>query len=169
MRMKPKRCVILVGHGGIPTDCPPRLVRRFKRLEARAKGRPSPELAALDARLRSWPRNSKTDPYQGGLEAVAAALRRELKGRLVLDAYNEFSAPSLEQAFDEALRQGALEVTVVTTMYTRGGIHSETEIPAILAALGRRHPQVTLRYAWPFDLKAVARLLAGEIRRAQRR
>lgn len=169
MRMKPKRCVLLVGHGGIPTDCPPGLVREFKRLEARDRGRPSRGLAKVERKLRSWPRTPKTDPYRTGLRAVASALRRELKGRLVLEAYNEFCAPSLEQAFEEAVRRGASQVTVITTMYTRGGIHSEREIPALLRALGGLHPRVQVRYAWPFSGHAIGRMLAAEVRRAEQR
>lgn len=161
--------MILIGHGGIPSDCPPELVREFKRLEARDRRRPSPEFLELDGKLRSWPRTARTDPYRTGLRAVAAALRRQLKGRLVLEAYNEFCAPSLDQAFAQAVRRGAAHVTVITTMYTRGGLHSETEIPALLAALGRRYPRVRIRYAWPFALAAVGRMLAAEVRRTQRR
>src|SRR5688572_29604032 len=99
--------VILVGHGGVPTDCPPELVSEFKRQEALAKRGPAPGLAEADAKLRRWPRTAQTDPYQAGLEAVGAALRRALGGREVLLAYNEFCAPSLEEALAEALRRGA--------------------------------------------------------------
>jgi sirohydrochlorin cobaltochelatase len=44
-------------------------------------------------------------------------------------------------------------------MFTKGGVHSEVEIPETLEALRASHPEVELRYAWPFDTGAVARLL----------
>jgi len=156
------RCVILVGHGGVPTDCPPALVSEFKRLEAAARGRMTPELAEADRKLRAWPRTARTDPYKAGLENIAAALERKM-GEPVLPAYNEFCAPSLQDAFADAARRGARSITVISTMYTRGGIHSETEIPQILEELRRAHPGVDARYVWPFDVDAIAAFLAGEI------
>ncbi len=165
--MPPQKCLILVGHGAVPTDCPPGLVAEFKRLEAAAKGRPSPGLAEADAKLRAWPRSPRTDPYQAGLEAVASALRRRLPDRAVLAAYNEFCGPSLPEALDSAAAAGAREITVISTMFTRGGIHSETEIPELVAQARRRHPAVSIRYAWPFELDAVAGFLAGEVGRAE--
>ncbi|MDE2237907.1 MAG: CbiX/SirB N-terminal domain-containing protein, partial [Elusimicrobia bacterium] len=104
-----------------------------------------------------------------GLESVAQALRRALPGRLVLEAYNQFCAPSLEEALEDAAARGARQITLITTMYTRGGIHSESEIPAIVAAFRRCHPDVDARYCWPFDEDNIAAFLAQEIARAERR
>ena len=165
--MTPTKCVILVGHGGIPSDCPRELISEFKRLEASAKGKPNAELAAVDAKLRAWPRTAQTDPYKTGLEAVAEALRRRLPDHVVVEAYNEFCAPSLEDAFEQAVRDGAVHITAISTMFTRGGVHSESEIPGIMARLQRKHPKVTARYTWPFDLDAVARFMAGEVERTE--
>lgn len=161
------RCVVLVGHGGVPTDCPPALVGEFKRLEAASKGRPTPELLEADRKLRAWPRTEKTDPYKAGLEAVAAALAKAMPDHLVLAAYNEFCAPTVEEAFAEALARGARSITLVSTMFTRGGVHSEREIPALAAKLQREHPDVTVRNVWPFELSAVAAMLAGEVGRVE--
>lgn len=165
--MTPTKCVILVGHGGIPSDCPRELISEFKRLEAAAKGRPSKELAAADAKLRAWPRTAQTDPYKAGLEAVAEALRKRLPDHHVIEAYNEFCAPSLEEAFEKAVQDGAAQITAISTMFTRGGVHSETEIPGIIARLQKRHPHVAARNVWPFDLDAVARFMAGEVERTE--
>jgi sirohydrochlorin cobaltochelatase len=157
----------LVGHGGIPSDCPRELVTEFKRLEAAGRGKPSKELAEADRKLRRWPRTARTDPYKAGLEAVAEALRRRLPAHGVLEAYNEYCAPSLEEAFENAVRGRAFQVTVISTMFTRGGLHSESEIPGILARLRRRYPKITARYTWPFDLDAVARFMAAEVERTE--
>ena len=165
--MASKKHVILVGHGGLPSDCPPELVREFKRLEAASGETPSPRLKEADKKLRSWPRNAQSDPYKEGLEAIAAALRRELKDHIVLEAYNEFCGPSLEEALESAIAQGAQELTVITTMYTRGGLHSEKDIPKIIEAMRRRHPAVKMRYAWPFDLAVIAAMLAEEVHRTE--
>jgi sirohydrochlorin cobaltochelatase len=160
--------VILVGHGGIPRDCPQDLVTRLKRLEAQrraAKQPPSQEELDLDGKIRRWPRTKETDPYQWGLEAVAAQLRPKLNGVLFAVAYNEFCAPTLEESIESLISQGATDILVTTTMFTPGGSHSEVEIPEILEEMRPHHPGVTLRYAWPFDLSSVADTLAEQIRR----
>ncbi|MBI5630724.1 MAG: CbiX/SirB N-terminal domain-containing protein [Elusimicrobia bacterium] len=165
--MSSPQAVILVGHGGIPADFPPELVSELKREEARSKAAPSARFRELDARIRSWPRTPENDPYKAGLEAVLERLAAELPGWRLWAAYNEFCRPSLAEAFAQALSEGIAEITVISTMYTRGGSHSEHEIPAILRRLKSLHPRARIRYAWPFDLGAVARMLGGEVRRAQ--
>jgi sirohydrochlorin cobaltochelatase len=163
-----KKGVVLVGHGGIPKDCPQDLVTRLKRLEAQRRAAnlpPSQEELDLDRRIRRWPRTSATDPYQSGLVAVAEALRPHLDGALFAVAYNEFCAPTLEEAVDDLVGKGATQITVLTTMFTPGGSHSEMEIPEILEQLRPRHPGVELRYAWPFDLQLVAKTLVEQLRR----
>jgi sirohydrochlorin cobaltochelatase len=166
-----KHGVILVGHGGIPKGCPQELVTKLKRLEARrraAKTAPSQEERELDARIRRWPRTPATDPYQSGLEAVAEALKPRLDGALFAVAYNEFCAPTLEESVEELIKKGATDITVITTMFTPGGSHSEVEIPEILERMRPLHPNVELRYAWPFDLSVVATTLAEQVRRFSR-
>jgi len=163
-----KRGVILVGHGGIPKDCPPDLVTRFKRLEAQRRALklpPSPEELELDRTIRRWPRTASTDPYQHGLQAVAEKLQSRLDGLLFAIAFNEFCAPTLEEAVEDLIKQGAMQITITTTMVPPGGSHSEIEIPGTLAHLRSQHPSVDLRYAWPFDLDLVANTLAEQLRR----
>lgn len=162
------RGVVLVGHGGIPKDCPSELVTKLKRMEAqrRAEGTPkSIEEHELDSKIRHWPRTASTDPYQFGLEAVAAALRPQLNGALLALAYNEFCSPTLEESVEELIKKGVTHITVATTMFTPGGSHSEVEIPETLDYLRSRHPGIELRYAWPFDLQLVAKTLAEQVGR----
>ena len=160
--------VILVGHGGIPKDCPQELVTRLKRLEAQrraAKQPPSAEEIERDTKIRRWPRTETTDPYQSGLEAVGAVLRPQLNGVLFGLAYNEFCAPTLEEAVEDLVHQGATAITLLTTMFTPGGSHSEVEIPQILDHLRPKYPAVALRYAGPFDLQLIAKTLTNQLRR----
>ena len=160
------RGVILVGHGGIPKDCPGDLVMKLKRLEGqrRQSGQPiSEEEAGLDRKIREWPRNAKTDPYQTGLQALASELRPLLNGALFAVAYNEFCAPTLEEAVVDLVRQGASDIMVMTTMFTPGGSHAEVEIPETLDHLRKKYSSLTLRYAWPFDLNLVATMLAEQV------
>lgn len=162
--------VILVGHGGIPKDVPREDVMKLKRLESqrRATGSaPSAEELELDQRIRRWPRTPNTDPYKAGLESLAARLRPLLDGALFALAYNEYCTPTLEEAAEELIEQGAQEITVVSSMATPGGSHSEIEIPETIELLRGRHHGTRFRYAWPFDLDLIAGLLAEHIHRFQ--
>ena len=162
------RGIVLVGHGGIPKDCPSEWVTKLKRLEAqrRAAGMPkSMEEHELDNKIRRWPRTAATDPYQVGLEAVAAALRPQLNGALFALAYNEFCAPTLEESIEALIKQGVTDITVTTTMFTPGGAHSEIEIPEILERMRAHYPRIELRYAWPFDVQLIAKTLAEQVKR----
>jgi len=114
----------------------------------------STEEVDLDRKVRQWLRNPTTDPYKAGADAIAERLSARV-GRVVV-AFNEFCAPSLEDAVHELAREGVLQVTVVTTMLTPGGMHSEIEIPDAVRALQCTYPEIRIRYAWPFDLDAVA-------------
>jgi sirohydrochlorin cobaltochelatase len=49
-------------------------------------------------------------------------------------------------------------------MFKPGGSPSEVEIPEILDHLQLLHPNVELRYAWPFDLKLVANTLMEQVK-----
>ncbi|HEY5649708.1 MAG TPA: CbiX/SirB N-terminal domain-containing protein [Nitrospiria bacterium] len=161
-----KKGVILVGHGGIPKDIPRENVTRFKALEGsrRKTGEaPSQEERELDQRIRRWPRTPENDPYKAGLESLAEKLRPLLgEARLVL-AYNEFCAPTLEEAVEELVREETHEITVLTSMMTPGGIHSEVEIPETLETLQAAYPAVSFRYIWPYDMARVAQMLSEHI------
>ena len=167
--MLPFEAVILVGHGGIASDTPPELVSELKQLEGarnrRGDPQPSERESELDRKIRDWPRNGRTDPYKAGLESIAAKLAPRLGARRLVVAYNEFCAPSLRDAVTALAAQGATTITVVTTMFTPGGSHSEREMPVEIEALRRDFPAVKLEYAWPFGLDQIAAFLAAHIDR----
>jgi len=161
-----KKGIVLVGHGGIPKDYPGDLVTKLKRLEAqrRAAGQPmSAEELELDTKIRTWPRTPESDPYQAGLEALGAQMKPMMNGALFSLAYNEFCGPTLEQAVEDLIKQGAQSITIVSTMFTPGGSHSEYEIPEELIELRKQHPGVTLCYAWPYNLTQVSKMLVEHI------
>ena len=101
-----------------------------------------------------------------GLERVADALRPMVPAKLVAIGYNEFCSPSIAEAIEEVVRQGATTVVVIPSMLTPGGIHSERDIPRALDEVRTAHPEVTINYLWPFDVKMVAGLLADHVARA---
>lgn len=122
MKIPPSHGVILVGHGAIPKDYPRDLVTKLKALEANrrvAGGEPTSEETELDMHIRRWPRTPETDPYQSGLEALAAHLKVSLNGTRFAIAYNEFCGPTIEEAVEDMIAAGVRVVTVIPSMLTR--------------------------------------------------
>lgn len=163
-----KKGVVLVGHGGVPRDYPYDLVRKMKALERQREasgGGPSSEELELDKKIRNWPRTPETDPYKVGLESLGVQLEPLLKGTLFKLAYNEFCSPTLESAVAELISWGAQEITVIPSMLTPGGSHSEREVPQTIDTLRSKYPDILLKYAWPFDLSRVSQMLADQLSR----
>ena len=159
--------VILVGHGGLPKDCPREMIQQFKQLERERKAAGQPATAQeqdLEKRIREWPRTPENDPYKAGLEQLAEHLEPLLDGAPLVLAYNEFCAPTLEDAVANLTTRGINHITVVPTMLTPGGSHSEIEIPEILDSLRVRHPALEIRYAWPTNLDLLAGMLANHLK-----
>ena len=164
--------VVLIGHGSPATDCPPQLVGELMSLEwCEPDAGPGPHdlegrFVALDAQIRDWPRHAGNDPYKAGLEQVAEALRPLLPTDLFAIGYNEFCRPSIAEALEQVIRQGATRVLVIPSMLTPGGVHAEVDIPQALDEVRRVHPGILIEYLWPFDLRHVAALLASHVTRA---
>jgi sirohydrochlorin cobaltochelatase len=163
--------VVLAGHGVPATDCPSEWVGQLMAMEWSGghQGGQTSEVKAriqeLDSKIRNWPRRPENDPYKEGLEKLAAVLRTCLPTALVEVGYNEFCRPSVPEAIQEVIRKGARQVLVVPSMLTPGGLHSEKDIPKAIEQARRDNPQVRIEYVWPFDLNAVADLLAAHVRR----
>lgn len=168
--MNGKEAVVLIGHGGSPSDAPRALISELKRLEGERQARQglemSPREAELDQQVRAWPRTPETDPYKYGVEEIASALAPKLGGRRLVVAYNEFCAPSVEAAIEELVAEGFGRILLISTMFTRGGLHAECDIPHIVLETRKKHPGVAVEYAWPFDPGFVADFLAAQLARS---
>jgi len=77
-------------------------------------------------------------------EAVARRCRDERPAQPVVLAFLEFMTPSLSEAGDALAAQGCSRVSVVPLFLGAGG-HVRKDLPALLAALSARHPQVAWR------------------------
>lgn len=75
-------------------------------------------------------------------EAVASAVRQHRPDLAVSLAYLEFMSPSLIDAAETAVAQGARRVQVVPLFLGAGG-HVRKDLPALMETLGARHPAVT--------------------------
>ena len=164
------RAVVLVGHGGVPRDYPRERLREMRRLEERRRSTgapPSPEESALEAELRHWPRTPNNDPYQAGLNRLAAQLQPRLEpARLVL-AYNEFCAPTVGEAVRALAAEGVTDIVAMPSMLTPGGVHAEIEIPEIINTLRAELPHLSLRYAWPFAEEHLASFFVEHLRQLE--
>ena len=49
-------------------------------------------------------------------------------------------------------------------MITRGGSHSEREIPEDLEVLKKKYQDTDIQYAWPFDMDAFALFLSDHVK-----
>ncbi len=163
--------IVLAMHGAPPGDFPRQEMGEFFSLHSRLNHSAGPERAALErryaeleAKMRAWPRTAQNDPYHAAALALAEALRFST-GREVVVGFNEFCGPTLDEALDRAMASAPEKVVVVTPMMTRGGEHSEKEIPAAVQRARKRHPGVSVVYAWPFEVSEIALFLASQIRR----
>jgi sirohydrochlorin cobaltochelatase len=158
--------LVLVGHGAVAKDCPRDLIRQLKALEGKRHSTgaaPTPDELALENRIRRWPRTPANDPYGAGCEHLMRLLRPLLPEMILKLAYLEFSSPTLEEVVAELRQTGVTKVLVVPSMMTPGGVHSEVDIPQIVDQLRAAYPEMTLRYAWPFDLTQIAQLMAHHV------
>ena len=163
--------IVLAMHGIPPLDYPRKELAEFFKLHSMVEGMGGPisqevqcQYDALSRRIRDWPRSQENDPFQKASQDLAAKLS-EVSGCEVIVGYNEFCSPTLDEALLAAVDKGAERIMVVTTMMTRGGDHSEKDIPSSIEEFKRLHPNMEVIYAWPFDGDQVARFLNDHISR----
>ena len=157
-----KTAILLVGHGGLPSDIPSEIVEKFMRIhKVRVKtgSEITKEEIELDRAIRMWKRTPVNDPYKTGLESLASEMENYLDGYHIKTAYNEFCYPDIENAISELVEDNFPKIILVTTMITRGGSHSEKEIPEELNRFQIQHPTIDIQYAWPFCIKSFAEFL----------
>jgi sirohydrochlorin cobaltochelatase len=161
--------IVLAMHGALPNDFPKHEIAEMFGVHMRLEQAAGPDRAALEqrhahleSRMRAWPRTAQNDPFYAGSLELADHLNRAT-GLDVILGFNEFCAPSLDEALERAMQPPVRTVVVVTPMMTPGGEHSETDIPNAIKRAQHRHPSVEVAYAWPFAVDQVARFLASQI------
>lgn len=162
---------VLAMHGVPPNDFPKHEMAELFSLHSRLahaigdeRARLERRHAELDAKIRAWPRTAQNDPFYAGSQELAGHLSRAM-GCEVIVGFNEFCAPNLDEALEQAIARGAEKVIVITPMMTRGGGHSEVDIPAAIRRAQGRHPEIPILYVWPLEVSEVAQFLAAQIRR----
>ena len=81
-----------------------------------------------------------------------ASRYREAKGAAIVEpAHMELAEPTIAQAFDACVRQGARQV-IVHPYFLAPGRHSTTDIPRMAQEAAALHPGVTVRVTPPLGL-----------------
>jgi sirohydrochlorin cobaltochelatase len=170
-REKPKAVVVLAMHGSPPLDFPEKEMAEFMSLHAQLGHKSGPLVNAqrprynqLEAKMRAWPRTGQNDPFYAGSQELARHLRQE-SGLEVIVGFNEFCAPTLDEALERAVAREAGKVVVVTPMMIRGGEHSAIDIPGAIRRAQQKFPSRKIVYAWPFATEDIARLLSSQVTR----
>jgi sirohydrochlorin cobaltochelatase len=161
--------IVLAMHGAPPSDFPKQELAEYFRLHAQFEhggGMPQekllPRYKELEQRIRRSPRTAENDPFYMGSMDLALNLRQATNMNIML-GFNEFCAPSLDEALQAGARSGAERVIVVTPMLTRGGEHAEKDIPASIERARQEHPGIEFIYAWPFPLAEIIRFLSDHL------
>lgn len=164
-----KTCIVLAMHGAPPNDFPRQELSEFFSLHSRLEHSRSLDIdtlrrrhAELEKKIREWPRTAQNDPYHSAAFTLARQLQLAAE-QPVFVGFNEFCAPTLDEALDQAASKTVQRIVVVTPMMTRGGGHSEKEIPTAVQRAKERHPNIHFLYAWPFDEADIARFLYLQI------
>lgn len=163
--------VVLAMHGVPPRNFPKRDVMELFGLHHRLSQASESERDALrnrhdqlEARMRNWPRTPENDPFHAASLEIAQALE-EILEMDVFVGFNEFCGPSIEEAIGEAASRSHDKIIVTTPMMTRGGEHSEKDIPQAIKRAQELYPDAEIVYAWPYEISNVAGFLAKHIRR----
>ena len=91
-------------------------------------------LFAHGARDPSW-----AEPF----EAIRDRVRQSRPECPIALAYLEMMSPSLDEAIEQVVRDGALAVTVFPLFMAQGG-HLKQDLPRILDAIRASHPHVPI-------------------------
>jgi len=94
---------------------------------------------------------------------VTALFRRVSGARIVESAHMELCEPTIAQAFDACVAQGAT-VVVVHPYFLAPGRHSTTDIPRMVAQAAARHPLVRYHVTQPLGLdEKIAQLIMQRV------
>lgn len=161
--------VILATHGSPPSDFPPREMGEFFALHAKLGHSHASEdgdairYRELEEKMRNWKRTEKNDPFYVSSLELATYMEKFLQ-MPVFPAFNEFCAPTVADALEASVEQGAGQLIVVSSMLTRGGEHAEVDIRQAVEQAQKAHAGVEFIFAFPFPGKDIARFLAEQVR-----
>jgi sirohydrochlorin ferrochelatase len=91
---------------------------------------------------------SRLEDANALLDSIARAVAERIPDRLVRSAHLELASPGVPEALDALVAEGAREIVVVP-FFLAPGRHSTQDIPGLVEAGVRRHPDVRMRVGAP--------------------
>lgn len=165
-----KTIIVLAMHGMPPNNFPQKETLDYFMLHSRLENMPGPsplqmqqQFEELDRKMRNWPRTQENDPYSFASREMADILSNQT-GNEVVVGFNEFCFPSLDEAFEQAVKLNPEKIIVITPMMTRGGEHSEKDIPEAIERAEKKNPGIEFSYVWPFNINNIVKFLAEQIK-----
>lgn len=113
-----------------------------------AESDPSRSAGTRSAALILIDHGSRREEANGLLECVAGALAARSDYIRIVAAHMELAEPTLDQAFDLCVRDGASRVIIVPYFLAQGR-HMTEDIPAMARSAAARHPGVAWSLADP--------------------
>ncbi len=93
----------------------------------------------------------RTPEAAAGLDEMGSLVQKQRPEILVLAAHMEIAPPSIEEALQQCVTQGAQRVTVVP-YFLAPGRHITEDIPALVQAAAAEHPQTEVQLAPPLGV-----------------
>lgn len=167
--------IIQAMHSAPPNDFPPHETIELFNLHAGLEHQEDEEsqilqerFGQLHSKIRAWPRTPNNDPFFAGSLELAQHLQEATQKKVIL-GFNEFCSPSPEGVFQQAMQHSPRTTFVITPMMTRGGKHSEVEIPPAINDFKERYPNTLIQFVWPLEPSHSANFLASQIARFERK
>ena len=143
-----KTIVVLAMHGLPPSDFPKSQFAEYMGLRAEFRNSDTSvgtesekRYAALEKRIRYWPRTRINDPFYTASHDIAEQLSVDTRCPVIL-GFAEFCAPDLDEAFDEAISKGAEQIVVVTPEMSHEGAYPDLDVNQAVNRVKERHPEV---------------------------
>jgi sirohydrochlorin cobaltochelatase len=143
-----KTIVVLALHGLPPSDFPRNQFAEYMGLRAEFLNSDIPvdvkseqRYTALEKQIRYWPRTRLNDPFYTASQDIAEQLSVDTRCPVIL-GFAEFCAPDLDEAFDEAVSEGAEQIVVVTPEMSQEGAYPDLDINQAVNRVKERHPKV---------------------------
>ncbi|HEY5634953.1 MAG TPA: CbiX/SirB N-terminal domain-containing protein [Burkholderiaceae bacterium] len=108
--------------------------------------RPDPAIRPADA-LILFAHGARDPAWREPVDALAARMGGSIPGVAIAVAFLERMSPTLPEAVSAAVAGGARRVVIAPLFWAPGG-HLRDDVPALLVAERRRHPQVSFEL-WP--------------------
>jgi ferrous iron transport protein A len=155
-RDKRKVGIVLAAHGAPPPDWMEKNRERWQKLQELKR--------RIVAELKNWPHTSQSDRYNFETEKLVSRIRQRGGYPITELGYNAFAHPTVEEAIERAIGQGAQRVIVMPTTFTPDNLETEVDIPDAVATSQKRHPEVEIVYADPpFDYDRQVELVLHKV------